>query len=174
MDLADGLSLSAKQAKQLESAVAILSGIGAWEFQATEKFDHNVPLISKQRFGDAIAQTFGKNVATKIFPNTPIQGTQTINPGAVFNQTTFTGIGLLIADKLLDEFVGTEYRKIDGLQPVIRGAGKGITFGGILGGLVDATYTASGYGGALPQAGGPYAFKSYAFPGNATIDRLNR
>src|SRR5438552_10748430 len=117
MDLNDGLKLSARQETQLESAVTILAGIGAWEFQATEKFDHNVPLISKQRFGDAIAQTFGKSVAQKLFPGTPIQGTQTLNPSAVFNSTMGTGIALLIADKIAEEFFGSTYRNMDGLQP---------------------------------------------------------
>src|SRR5438552_10106064 len=103
MDLNDGLKLSARQETQLESAVTILAGIGAWEFQATQKFDANVPLISKQRFGDAIAQTFGRNVATKLFPGTPIQGQQTLNPSAVVNSTMATGIGLLIVDKVAEE-----------------------------------------------------------------------
>jgi hypothetical protein len=175
MDLADGLTLSSSQEKKLESAITILAGIGAWEYQSTQKFDANVPLISKQRFGDAIAQTFGRNVATSLFPGTPIQGNgPTINPGKVLNQTMGAGIALLIADKIADEFFGSTYRKMDGLQAIVRGTGKGLTVGGIVGGLVDATY-ATGYGGMIPSAGGPYAFKSGPmFNGGQTIDRLNR
>lgn len=150
MDLADGLTLSAKQEKQLESAVTILAGVAAWEFQSTQKFDAGVSLISKQRFGDAIAQTFGANVATKIFPNTPIQGKQTLNPGNVINSTMGTGIALLIVDRVAEEFLGAEYRKMDGLQPLIRGTGKGLTVGGIIGGLVDDR---AGYGLATPPSG---------------------
>lgn len=170
MDLADGLTLSAKQEKQLESAVTIVSAIAAWEFQATEKFDHGVSLISKQRFGDALAQTFGKNVAQKIFPNVSIQGVQTLNPSAVINSTNLAGIGLLIADKIADEFIGSEYRKMDGLQPIVRGTAKGLIVGGTIGGLVDATYGTTtpnpGYASAFPR--GP------AFDGSSRVNQLNR
>lgn len=170
MDLADGMTLSATQEKKLESAIAILSGIAAWEFQSTQKFDAGVSLISKQRFGDAIAQTFGTNVAQKLFPNTSITGKQTINPAGVINTTSLTGIGLLILDKVADEFVGKEYRDLDGLQAVIRGSGKGLTVGGIVGGFFDPSYgtsvPAAGYGTAYPRGSD--------LPTISAVNRLNR
>jgi hypothetical protein len=148
MDLADGLQMTSKQEKQLESAVTILSGIAAWEYQATQKFDAGVSLISKQRFGDAIAQTFGNNVAQKLFPGTSIQGKQTVNPQGVLNSTMGYGIVLLIADAVADEVGGKTYRDLDGLQPVVRGAGKGLLIGGIVGGFFDPSY-----GTAAPAPG---------------------
>jgi len=141
LNLSDGLTLTATQEKHLEAAVTVISAVAAWEFQATEKYDHGVSLISKQRFGDAIAQTFGQNVAKQLFPNTNIQGVgPTINPSGVVNSVMGTGIALLIADKVAEEFFGSTYTKMDGLPPVVRGPGKGLTVGGIFGGLVDPTY----------------------------------
>lgn len=150
----------------------ILSGVGAWEFQATEKFDHNVSLISKQRFGDAIAQTFGTNVAQKVFPNTQISGKQTVNPAGVINSTMGSGIGLLIVDKVAEEFFGSAYKNMDGLQPVIRGAGKGILIGGIIGGLFDPT--SGSYPTLVPTAGnrtGPYG---QSLDSGQRVSMLNR
>lgn len=170
MDLADGLQLSSKQEKQLESAVTILSGIAAWEFQSTNKFDSGVSMISKKRFGDAIAQTFGAPVAQKLFPNEQISGKQTFSPANIINSTTLTGIGLLIIDKIADEFLGSDYRSLDGLQPLVRGLGKGVTIGGGLGGLFDDTY-----GRSIPSPGRQSGY-NYApsFDGGQRVGLLNR
>lgn len=169
MDLADGLQLTSKQSKQLESAVTILAGLGAWEFQATEKFDHGVSLISKQRFGDAIAQTFGTNVAQKMFPNTQIQGKQTLNPAGIINSTTLTGVGLLIVDKIAEEFLGSTYTHQDGLQPIVRGTGKGMTVGGGLGGLFD-----DAYGTSTPASGARVGARGQSFDSGSRVGLLNR
>jgi hypothetical protein len=171
MDLADGLQLTSKQEKQLESAVAILSGVGAWEYQSTQAFDNGVSLISKQRFGDAIAQTFGSNVAQKLFPNTQIQGKQTLNPSGIVNSTSLTGVGLLIVDKLAEEFLGHSYTGMDGLQPLIRGTGKGLTVGGGFGGLFDP---ATSYGRGIPAMGSTVGPRGQSFDAGQRVSMLNR
>jgi hypothetical protein len=132
------LTLSSSQEKKLEDGLTVLAGIAAWEFQSTNKYDQGVSILSQQRFADAIANTFGTPVASKIFPKVALRSPgASMSPGGVFNTTMATGIGLLILDAAAKEFFGTEYNKLDGLGPVIRGTGKGLTVGGIVGGFFD-------------------------------------
>jgi hypothetical protein len=136
MDLS--MDLSAKQAKNLESGVAWLSGIAAWEFQSTNKYDANVPIISQQRFADALANTFGSSAAQSLFPRVSLKSPgASMSPTGIFNKTMAAGIGLFIVDSIANEMVGTEYRSADGLRPIIRGLAKGLLVGGIVGGFFD-------------------------------------
>ncbi len=139
--------LTAKQEKDLEGGVAILSGIAAWEFQSTQKFDAGVSILSSQRFADALSNTFGPQVASSLFPKVTLRSPgAAMSPAGIFNKTTFSGIGLMIFDAVANEIVGAEYRKADGLRPLVRGLGRGLLGGGIVGGFFDP-FSASRPGG---------------------------
>ncbi len=132
------MDLSASQEKKLEDGLTILSGVAAWEFQSTNKFDQGISVLSQQRFADAISNTFGAPVAAKLFPKVSLRSPgQSMSPAGVFNTTMASGIGLLILDAGAKEFVKSDYEKAEGLGPAIRGIGKGLLIGGIVGGFFD-------------------------------------
>jgi hypothetical protein len=177
MDLVSGLTKT--EADKIEAGLTLGIGLLTWEVAATTPFDIGVSPFTAQRFADAISQTFGPGVAKQLFPMVSLKSAgQAITPWGALNKYTGSGVALLVLDWALDTFVGTEYRKMDGLGAFVRGTGKGLVGGGIVGGFFNppvagvrpaGTYTpASGFAGQnLPYAGGPVL-------ASAAIGALNR
>jgi hypothetical protein len=138
------MEFSAKTEGWITTGVAVGTGILAWEAAATAKFApwakaNNVPygLLTQHRFADALGLTIGYDAAHAIFPSEPCaKGYQTFNLMGAVNKTSMTGVAVLVADAILREVV-PEYKKLDGIPSAVKGAGLGLTAGGIIGGVFD-------------------------------------
>lgn len=148
------MDFSTKTEGWITTGVAVGSGILAWEAAATDKFTawakaNNVPygLFTKHRFSDALGLTIGYDAAHALFPDQPCaKGYQQFNLMGAINKTSVSGVVILIADAILREVV-PEYKKLDGIPSAVKGAGLGVTAGGIVGGVFDPNpsgYTALG------------------------------
>lgn len=121
-----------------ENLLALAVGVGTWEAQSTTPFDVGISIFSQQRFADAIAQTFGSNVARLVFPAVNLRSPgQAITPWGALNKYTGSGIVLLVLDKMLTSFGVSEYKQFDGLPGTVRGLGLGLLGGGIVGGFFN-------------------------------------
>jgi hypothetical protein len=158
------ISSSNKQA--IASVVTVGSAILGWEYQTTSKWAASNPsnygLFSKQRFGDAVAQTFGNKAATQILPGYSGAADFTINPIGALNVVTVTGVALLIADSFLERL--PFYKEI---SPFVEALGWGLTVGGAVGGFFDP---AAGNG---TIANSPY-FNTQTIQNPALATALNR
>lgn len=166
------MEFSSKTENWITTGVAVGTGILAWESAATAKFvpwskANNVPygLLTKHRFADALGLTIGYDAAHALFPDQPCaKGYQTFNLMGAINQTSVSGVVILVADAVLREVV-PQYKHLDGIPSAVKGAGLGMTAGGILGGVFDPNpsgYTALGQqeSGMLATGNVPYGRSS--------------
>jgi len=133
------MDMSAGTKDLLGDLTAVGTGVLAWMYTSTAMMD--APTVSlTQRFEDATANTLGVGVAKQIWPTYAGAGNLTPKVTGFLNNTTFAGVGLLVADHIASGF--KQYRdKLDGLHSIVEGAGWGITIGGIVGGIFDPDAT---------------------------------
>lgn len=137
------MDFSDKQEGMIETGVAVGTGILAWENAATAKWAKNNPvqpysLFSLYRFQDALCGLIGKDLTGKIFGEDMSARGADFKPnimGAI-NKTSMTGVGVLIIDSILKAVVPA-YKKLPAVSSVVKGAGMGLTAGGIVGGIFD-------------------------------------
>jgi hypothetical protein len=143
--------LNSSQRDVATNALTIATGLMGWEYQTTYKFSqggnrNGYGLFTKQRFGDAVAQTFGQSAAQRVLPGYSGAADFTVNPLGVINKVTVAGAAVLIGDSLLD---GLPYYK--DVSPFVEAIGWGLTIGGIVGGFFDdasnGTISGSPYSG---------------------------
>jgi len=141
-----------KMDKIVKTGTAAGVGFLAWQSAATNKYpyDPSVGIISQHRFIDALSGITGSNLANQaskaVFgPNayqmTPTSGVTNLNgpkftPFGALNSITFSGVGILIANSLLKEWVG-QYKRFPIVPEVVEGAGWGALIGGVIGGMFD-------------------------------------
>ena len=132
------LSISAKDRDVLTTGIGVAAGLLAWENQATQEWIQYNPagsysILSKHRFEDAIASTFGNGIMKQIDPSYTGGATlYKLNPWGVVNKTSVVSGVVLVLDALTDDVDG--YKKV---SPYIEAAAWGGLIGGAIGGLVD-------------------------------------
>jgi hypothetical protein len=138
--------LTEKNENLLGTGIAVGTGILGWELAATLKYalpndilhySGGIPYspFSQQRFADAVAGLIGNGMTKKIFPSWTGAADFKPNLMGFLNKITYTGAALLIADKILSNV--KQYRDFPLAQTIISNAGKGLTVGGIVGGIFD-------------------------------------
>ncbi|MGH7743895.1 MAG: hypothetical protein ACREQ5_03630 [Candidatus Dormibacteria bacterium] len=133
------MDMSSGTKEMLGDVTAVGTGVLAWMYTSTALMDSPTASLTN-RFEDAVANTLGQGVAKQIWPTYSGSGNLTPKVTGFLNNTTFAGIGLLIADHVGMSF--KTYRdKLDGLHNIIEGAGWGITIGGAVGGIFDPDAT---------------------------------
>jgi hypothetical protein len=144
------MEFSAKTEHWMETGTTIGTAVLAWENAATAKYAAANPqgysLFSMQRFGDALAGIIGHDLTFQIFGG-KWGGKADFKPnifGAI-NKTSVSGGIILAVDAILKE-VFPEYRKLDGVPAIVKGAGLGITIGGVVGGIFDPNGGSTSYG----------------------------
>lgn len=142
------MDFSDKQENMIETGTAIGTGVAAWINASTAKWAQGNPhpdytIFSLYRFEDALCGLIGKDLAGKVM------GKDFSGRGADFkpnimgalNKTSITGVGVLIIDSILKAVV-PQYKKLPVVSSVVKGAGMGLTAGGIIGGIFDPPGTA--------------------------------
>lgn len=137
------MDFSDKQENMIQTGTAVGIGILAWENAATAKWAKDNPvqpysLFGLYRFKDALCGLIGKDLAGKIFNEDMSGRGADFRPnimGAI-NKTSMTGVGILIVDNILKAVV-PEYKKLPAVSSFVKGAGMGLTAGGIVGGIFD-------------------------------------
>ena len=174
------VEISKDTERLLGTVAAIGTGFFAWEYQATLKWTagRQAPagygLLSKQRFGDALAGLIGKGPASTIVPGWG--GSADFNPhwNGVLNKTTFAGIGVLIADQVLQRLFKMWKTDLDAIPEIVRGVGAGLAIGGAIGGIFDPgpggfTIAAPGPSGQVASGNVPFFRGDVAGGGRLTV-----
>jgi hypothetical protein len=163
-----------KYSDLIETATAAGIGFLAYVKTSTAKFEGqgglnstNYTLFSKGRVEDSIALFIGSNNMGKIDKSYLTNGATARpnqafpNPLKAFNFTTYAGVAVLLADKILKETVPNKYYKsLPAIPQFVHGAGIGLLVGGIIGGIWDPDPTANlrpGIPNSAPYAPSPRA-----------------
>lgn len=133
------MEINAKTEHWIETGTAVGTGVLAWEYEATKKYSQQVGyqgLFSKGRFEDALSGFVGSDTVRKIDPAYTGQGKAQFSLFGAINKTSLSGVAILIADSILKSAV-PQYKSLDVFPSIIKGAGMGMTVGGIVGGMFD-------------------------------------
>ena len=134
------------------AVIGVGTGVAVWETQSTAGFAQfntsGYSLFSQQRFGDAIASTFGNGAAKAIFPTWSGAANFNLKPSGVLNKYTVVGAGGLFASWLLDDL-----KHFEKIKPYLDAFFSGMLGGGIVGGLFDPDAFTLGSPGGTSIAG---------------------
>ena len=130
------MELAAKDEKALTTLIGVGTGIAAWEAASTQQYVQFNPtgygLFSKQRFGDAVASTFGQGIAKQVMPGYTGAANQGFSPLKVVNKYSVGGGAVLVASELADNL-----DHYDKFKPFVDAIGWGLLVGGAIGGFFD-------------------------------------
>ena len=119
-------------------AITLGVGFAAWMYTATRISDKGMPILSAQRFSDALGNIVGPNLANQITGKTT-NSVQKFNMLGWANKVTAIGIGIKIVNSI---FYKETEKYLDSLPDFIDAAANGLIAGGVIGGLFDpAGYT---------------------------------
>lgn len=140
------LFFDSKTKDVITGAIAVGTGVLAWESQSTKQWAFANPqgysLFSKTRMEDAISQTFGKGVTQALDPSYNGLADFHTNPFGVINAVSVGGGIALGISALLDD-VGP-YKHV---KPYVDAAAVGALVGGAIGGFFDPPSAGPGPGG---------------------------
>ncbi len=140
------MDISAKHEKLLQNGTALVVGVASWAKASTRKYGAYAPTVvgAENAILDAIGNTFGAPVESALInaSGNPAQFTQKghfqTNWLGWLNKYTLGGAALMVADGLAEEYLASEYRKIDFIKPFVKGGAVGAIGGGIICGVFDA------------------------------------